>query len=199
MTSNWFFARNGQKIGPFTAHQIQQLAALGMVKPDDHLLEEGMAKWTAATALPWLTFTQGAQKYLLRLFGKDYGPYTVQQVRAALLSGRVPQDTPACPQNGKQWLPLKQLTEFQNSLATTVKLAEEPPPPSRIGGATMTREEAELYLAGKQGDSLAKLVFTLQGIRKRFADNPTMQEIIGKNIHDLLEIRERGNILKEVS
>lgn len=197
MTSNWFFARTSQKVGPFTVHQIQQLAALGMLTAADHLLEEGSSKWVAASSLPWLTFSQGSQKYLLRMFGKDYGPYTLQQVRAALLSSRVPRDTPARPQEGQQWRPLHLMTEFQHALATTVKTAEPAAPASRIGGATMTREEAELYLAGKQGDSLAKLVYTLQLIRKRFTDNPAMQEILDKNIHDLLDLREKGNILSE--
>lgn len=192
MANSWYFGRAGQKIGPFTTHQMQQLASLGMVKPEDHLLEEGVTKWVAATSLPWLTFSQGSQNYVLHLFGKEYGPYATQQVRAALLSGRVAPTTPARPEDGKQWLPLQQLTEFRNSLPTVIK---EPEAPSRVGGASMTREEAELYLAGKKGDSLARLVFVLQGIRKKFVNNPPMQELMGKNIHDLLEIREKGNIL----
>jgi GYF domain 2 len=192
MANNWFIGRNKEKIGPFTSHQIQQLASLGMVKAEDHLLEEGAAKWVAATSLPWLAFAQGAEQYVLTLFGKRYGPYTAQQVRVALLSGNISPDTPACPQNGKDWLPLRQMTEFCRSLPTTVKESDAP---SRVGGPTMSREEAELYIAGKHGDSLAKLVFTLQEIRKRFADNPGMQDLIGKNIRDLLEAREKGNLV----
>ena len=192
MAGNWFIGRNKQKIGPFTPHQIQQLASLGMVKAEDHLLEDGTAKWVPAPSLSWLAFSQGAERYLLTLFGKPYGPYTTQQVRVALLSGRISPDTPACPQSGTSWLPLRQMTEFSKSLPTTVKDSEAP---SRVGGATMSREEAELYMAGKHGDSIAKLVCTLQGIRKRFPDNPAMQELIGKNITDLLALRERENVV----
>jgi hypothetical protein len=191
MAGNWFIGRNKEKIGPFTAHQIQQLASLGMVKAEDHLLNDGVSKWVTATSLPWLVFTQDAEQYLLTLFGKTYGPYTPQQVRIALLSGRISPDTPGCPQGSKHWVPLRQMTEFCKSLPTTVKESEAP---SRVGGETMSREEAELYLAGKSGDSLAKLVCTLQGIRKRLSDNPTLQELIGKNIRDLLDMREKGNI-----
>jgi uncharacterized protein DUF4339 len=192
MASNWFFGRGGQKIGPFTAHQMQQLAALGMVKPEDHLLEDGATKWVGATTLTWLSFSRGNQQYFLNVSGKAYGPYTSQQVRAALLSGRLPPETPACPQGAKQWLPLQQMTEFRSSVPTAVKESEVP---SRIGGPTMTREEAELYLAGKRGDALARLVALLQDIRKRFMNNPSIQEVIGRNIRDLLELREKGNIV----
>jgi hypothetical protein len=191
MASNWYIGRNKQKIGPFTPHQIQQLASLGMVKAEDHLLEDGSDKWVGAKSLSWLAFTQGAEQYHLTLFGKPYGPYTTQQVRVALLSGNISPDTPACPKDGKHWLPLRQMTEFSKSLPTTVRESDAP---SRVGGAKMSREEAELYLAGKRGDSLAKLVVTLQDIRKRFSDNPSMQELIGKNIHDLLALREKENI-----
>jgi hypothetical protein len=194
MPNNWFLGRNGQKIGPFTQHQVQQLASLGMVKPEDHLLAEGSTKWIASSSLTWLATTQASQKYLLALFGKTYGPYTAQQVRGALLSGRIAPTTSACPHNSKQWTPLQEMSEFRHSVPTTVKESEAP---SRVGGGNMSREEAELYLAGKQGDSLARLVFTLQQMRKSYADNVSMQEIIGKNIADLLEIRESGSQLPE--
>ena len=189
MADNWYLGRNGQKIGPFSVHQIQQLASLGMVKAEDHLLAEGANKWVAAASLPWLVFTRDGNKYFLTLFGAVYGPYAAQQVRGALLSGRVPPTTPACPQGSTQWHALQDMSEFRHSVPTTVKESEAP---SRVGGAKMSREEAELYLAGKHGDSLAKLVFTLQQLRKKYADHASMQQIISKNIDDLLEIRESG-------
>jgi hypothetical protein len=194
MASEWYLGRNGQKIGPFSVHQIQQLASLGMVKSEDHLLAEGATKWVAATSLPWLAFTKDGNKYFLTLFGAVYGPYAAQQVRGALLSGRVAPTTPACPQGSTQWRPLQEMSEFRHSVPTTVKESEAP---SRVGGGTMTREEAELYLAGKHGDSLAKLVFTLQQMRKKYADHPSMQQILNKNIEDLLEIREGGARMPE--
>jgi hypothetical protein len=186
---SWYFGRNKEKIGPFTVHQIQQLASLGMVTAADHLLAEGSKTWVAATTLPWLRFSQGGEKYRLALFGKEYGPYTVQQIRAALLSGRISADAPARPQNGTRWIPVGQMSEFSNSLPTTVKEAEQS---SRVGGSDMSREEAEFYLAGKRGDSIAKLVFTLQQIRKRFSDNPAMTETINKSIADLIAFRSKG-------
>jgi hypothetical protein len=87
-----------------------------MVTAVDHLLEEGSKTWVAATALPWLRFSQGGEKYRLALFGKEPGPYTVQQICAALLSGRISADTSARPQNGTRWIPIGQMSELSNSL-----------------------------------------------------------------------------------
>jgi hypothetical protein len=130
------------------------------------------------------------------LFGSTYGPYTAQQIRGALLSGKIAPTTSACPQDTKQWRPLREMSEFCHALPTTVKESEAP---SSVDKATMTRSEAELYLAGKQGDSLAKLVFVLQQMRKRYAENPSMEQLISKNIADLLAIRESGARLLESS
>jgi hypothetical protein len=189
MANNWYLGKDGQRIGPFTVHQIQQLASLGLVKSEDHLLEEGVSRWVSAGSLSWLRFSRRSQKYNLSLFGTVYGPYTTEQVRGALLSGHIAPATPACLHDGKQWQPLRDMSEFRHSVPTTVKESDAP---SRVGGGTMTREEAELYLAGKHGDSLAKLVFLLQQMRKNYASNLSMQQIISKNIQDLLAIRESG-------
>jgi hypothetical protein len=196
MGSNWYLGRDGQKIGPFTAHQIQQLASLGMVKSEDHLLAEGAARWVAAASLAWIGFDKGGERYFLSLFGSTYGPYTAQQIRGALLSGKIAPTTPACPQDNKQWRPLREMSEFCHSVPTTVKESEAP---SSVDKATMSRSEAELYLAGKQGDSIAKLVFVLQQMRKRYGENPSMEQIISKNIADLLAIRESGARLLDSS
>jgi hypothetical protein len=196
MGSNWYLGKDGQKIGPFTAHQIQQLASLGMLKSEDHLLAEGATKWVAAASLPWIGFNRDGERYFLSLFGSTYGPYTAQQIRGAMLSGRIAPTTSACPQSTNQWRPLREMSEFCHSVPTTVKESEAP---SSVDRATMSRSEAELYLAGKQGDSIAKLVFVLQQMRKRYAENPSMQQIINKNIDDLLAIRESGKQLLESS
>ena len=51
MTTNWYIARNKQKFGPFTTHQLQQLAILGLVQFTEHVLAEGARKWVAVTSI----------------------------------------------------------------------------------------------------------------------------------------------------
>jgi hypothetical protein len=48
MVDRWYFARDGQQSGPFSAVQLLELAAGGQLQPQDLVWKEGMAKGVAA-------------------------------------------------------------------------------------------------------------------------------------------------------
>src|SRR5437899_6149789 len=50
----WFVARNKQKLGPYPASQLKQMAASGQLRPDDMVLREGEGKWTTAGSVKGL-------------------------------------------------------------------------------------------------------------------------------------------------
>ena len=52
--SNFYIARNGKQSGPFTSEQLTQMAASGMVSPDDQIAQQGGSKWVAASVVPGL-------------------------------------------------------------------------------------------------------------------------------------------------
>jgi hypothetical protein len=47
----WFAARKKEKLGPFSLKQLKQLASAGKLRSTDMLLEEGTAKWMAASVV----------------------------------------------------------------------------------------------------------------------------------------------------
>jgi DNA-directed RNA polymerase subunit RPC12/RpoP len=46
--SYWYYARDKQKLGPFSTEQMQQLAGAGVIQPTDMVLEEGTQRWLDA-------------------------------------------------------------------------------------------------------------------------------------------------------
>jgi hypothetical protein len=50
----WFYARNKQKLGPFSWEQFRTLASTGQLKPDDMVFQQGTQRWLAASAVPGL-------------------------------------------------------------------------------------------------------------------------------------------------
>jgi hypothetical protein len=54
MSERWYLAKNKQKTGPFTAAELQRLAARKELQPADMLWQQGTALWAPANSLPWL-------------------------------------------------------------------------------------------------------------------------------------------------
>jgi hypothetical protein len=52
--SQWFLARDKQKLGPYSSAQLRQLAAAGGLQPEDMIWREGEPKWIAARAIKGL-------------------------------------------------------------------------------------------------------------------------------------------------
>jgi hypothetical protein len=193
MASNWFIAYKGQKIGPFTLYQVRQLAAFHLVLPTDHVLEEGAARWVPAASLTWLNFAPVHQNFYVYASGHAHGPYDAEQIRAALMAGKIPPETLVCPQLEKeQWCQVQFLPEFQSSLPTMLDM---PRKTGKRGVKSLSKEEAELHLAGKRGDSLARLISSLLEMRRTHVGNENLLEIIDKNIQALKEKRAQGSVL----
>src|SRR5438477_3609456 len=54
MSSDWYYAKDGQQRGPFPETHVRQLAASGQLLPHDLVWHEGLADWVAAQSLPGL-------------------------------------------------------------------------------------------------------------------------------------------------
>src|SRR5262249_55110845 len=111
--AHWYIARNGQKVGPFTPAELRPMAHFGLLQPAEMIWTEGLAQWVEASTRAWLFPPAGQKRYWLALDGRTRGPYGVEQVRAALAGRQVTPETLACPEDGEQWQPLAQLTEFR--------------------------------------------------------------------------------------
>jgi hypothetical protein len=192
MTTNWYIARNKQKFGPFSTHQLQQLAILGLVKSTEHVLAEGASKWVPVTSIEGFFPPPPSEKrYWLSLHGKTQGPHAAEQIRVGLACRRLVPEILACPEGSQQWVPLGMMAEFQAFVPPTPRDSH-----AQLGlGSShldLSEEEADLHLAGKKGDMIARLISTLLDLRRKYKDNPSMVEIIEKNIEDLKAIRARG-------
>jgi hypothetical protein len=51
MGEQWYFARDGKRMGPFSFEQLQQMAASGIVVADDMLLRVGELQWSPARSV----------------------------------------------------------------------------------------------------------------------------------------------------
>jgi hypothetical protein len=177
---HWYVARNGQKVGPFSAAELRQLAAFHLLQRGEMLWTEGLTRWVEASSLAWLFPPDGQKRYWLHIGGKTRGPYAAEQIRAALAARQITPETQACPEDARTWAPLRQATEFRGY---------NPPPatPSqaRLMAGSLDADEAELYLAGRGGDALARLITTLQDLKKAHAANPTLAESLEKSIEVL--------------
>src|SRR5438552_10557228 len=79
----WFVARNGQKVGPFTPGELKQLADAGLLQPSEMIWTEGMSRWVEASQFAVLFPRAGQKRYWLSVGGLSRGPFLVDQVRAA--------------------------------------------------------------------------------------------------------------------
>jgi hypothetical protein len=192
MTTNWYIARNKQKFGPFSTNQLQQLAILGLVKSSDHVLAEGASKWVAVTSIEGIfPAEKDAKKYWLSVDGKAQGPHAAEQIRLGLACRRLAPETLACAEGSQQWTPLHNVAEF----VAFVPLSQRDSHAHLGLGSShldLTEEEAELHLAGKKGDMIARLISTLLDMKRKYSTNPSMVEIIDKNVEDLKGMRAKG-------
>ncbi|MCI0455464.1 MAG: DUF4339 domain-containing protein [Gemmataceae bacterium] len=50
----WYYARNGQAVGPVAFAELQRMASAGQLHPSDHVLQAGTQDWVAAGGVPGL-------------------------------------------------------------------------------------------------------------------------------------------------
>lgn len=81
MSENWFYAQNGQQIGPVTAEQIREAVGEGSLDHADLVWRDGMAQWTPIASIAELAGTVRAHgpatATLPRVTGLGY--YTPRQ------------------------------------------------------------------------------------------------------------------------
>lgn len=183
----WYIARNKEKVGPFSAGNLRQLAGYGLLKPGEYLWAEGAAKWVEAASVPGLFPAAGQKKYWLTLAGQTRGPYFPDQIRAGLTTRQFNFETQACVDGSNQWLPLGQIDEFKGYVPTPVS-----PSRAQLLTGSLEMEEAELHLAGKSGDALAKLISTLMDLKRNYAHNPILVESLEATIQALQARRDEA-------
>lgn len=61
MASNWHYARDGQRFGPFSSSQLQQLAAAKHLLRTDTVWREGMQEWQPAVSIKGLFSVQATE------------------------------------------------------------------------------------------------------------------------------------------
>jgi hypothetical protein len=162
---HWYIARNGHTLGPFTSVELEQLVPAGLLRPADRIWTEGLSQWVEAARFTALFPSAIRKQYWLSVAGKVLGPFVADQLREGLAARQINRDTLVCPERSTQWVPLEQLLEFRG--------LEEPTRSSRAcpPTGTLDAEQAELYLAGKAGDILAKLISNLLDLKKAHADH----------------------------
>jgi hypothetical protein len=183
----WYIARNKEKVGPFSAGNLRQLAGYGLLKPGEYLWAEGAAKWVEAASVPGLFPAAGQKKYWLAVAGQTRGPYFPDQIRAGLTTRQFNFDTKVCADGTSQWLPLGQIDEFKGYVPAPVS-----PSRAQLLTGSLEMEEAELHLAGKSGDALAKLISTLMDLKRNYAHNPNLVNSLESTIQTLQARREES-------
>ena len=68
----WYYARDGQQIGPYETADLQQLVASGTVRGDDLVWTDGMVDWQPAGQVPFLA--QSAPAYTPAPAAPAYAP-----------------------------------------------------------------------------------------------------------------------------
>src|SRR5438105_279432 len=149
MATQWYISRDRHKVGPFTVEEVKQLASLGLIRQTEFILSEGSRTWVAARSIFGLFPEDERKRFWLSFGGQVLGPFDRATIRDGVLSGRIPRDAHVCPEGTTQWVLLEQQAKFRDAVQT-----------SRDSGVVCTalsKEEAALHLAGKSGDSIAKL------------------------------------------
>jgi hypothetical protein len=156
-----------------------------LLQPEEHVWAEGTTKWVEARTLAGLFPQAGQKRYFLRIEGTTRGPYVAEQVHNGLSAGHFNLETLACQEGNTQWMPLFQVTEFRGFVPSPTS-----PSQAQLMLGTLEMEEASLYLAGKSGDALAKLITTLMDLQKTHADHPGLVEQLENSIQVLKAKRE---------
>jgi GYF domain 2 len=72
---SWFYASDGQQLGPYPEGQLRDLISRGMVRPDTLVWTEGMAGWQKAAEIPGLVPTGSGPPSIPQAGGPAIGGY----------------------------------------------------------------------------------------------------------------------------
>jgi hypothetical protein len=184
MSVRWYIARQQQKLGPFSAVQLKQLAECGFVQPREYVWVEGASKWVEANSVPGLFPAADETKYWLRVNGQTRGPYVPDQIEAGLTTRQFNMDTQVYSDKIKKWLPLSQVTELRDFVPGSVSHSQ-----AQLLASSLDLEEARLHLAGKEGDELAGLLSHLLDMRRTHENRPELVKSLDRSIALLKERR----------
>src|SRR5262249_4550205 len=115
------------------------------------------------------------------------GPYFPDQIRAGLTTRQFNFETKVCADGSSQWLTLAQIDEFKDFVPVPVS-----PSRAQLLTGSLEMEEAEIHLAGKGGDALAKLISNWRALKRNYANNPTLVESLDATIQALQSRREEA-------
>lgn len=181
----WFLHRNQKRIGPFSSYQLKQLAGCGFLSRTDLVMAQGTTRWVEADTVPGLFPSADARRFWVSHKGKTRGPYVIDQLRAGLAAGHWTADAQVWTDESGQVMRLGELPEFKEYKAPVVSQSQ-----ARLLTGSLELEEAALYLAGKQGDELARLMALLLELKRTHADNPTLVESFDRTLETLRARRE---------
>lgn len=66
MASQWYYTRNGDRMGPVDSRCLRRLAVAGRIGPEDLVWRDGMAGWAKANAIPGLLKDPTARQNLAK-------------------------------------------------------------------------------------------------------------------------------------
>jgi hypothetical protein len=181
----WFLARNQKRIGPFSSIQLQQLVSCGFLSRSDLVMAQGATKWVEAETIPGLFPSGDKRKFWVSYKGKTRGPYVLDQLRAGLAAEQWGLDAQVWTDESGQVMRLSDLPEFKDYAPPTVSRSQ-----AQLFTGSLEIEEASLYLAGKQGDELARLMALLMDLKRTHADNASLVESFDKTLEMLRARRE---------
>lgn len=185
--ARWYIARSNEKVGPFSAVELQQMARFGLLQPSEHIWVEGSSKWMLASSVPTLFSPPAQRKYWLLLAGQTRGPFIAEQIRAGLNAHQFTLETHACADEARQWMPLSELPEFRDFKLETAPLTASR---AQYLVGLLEFEEVALHMAGKSGDELAKLMSLFMDLKRNCAANPALVANLDETIAQLRTKRE---------
>ncbi len=129
----WFCRIGGAQLGPFLPHQMQRMAQVGAIRPEELVRPGTRNEWFRASSIKGLTFaSSGTRWWWLARDHKSAVPCGEAKLAELLETEAVEPTTVACPTGGDHWKPLYQWPVFAAfSRVAAWKVAEEtlPPPP----------------------------------------------------------------------
>lgn len=118
MAGEWYYARNGQQVGPLTFEQLRQLAGNGQLQKQDLVWSEGMTNWVTAETIEGLfpvpfssTATSGAQWFYAR-GSEQVGPFELSQLQQMAQSGQLQQTDLVWTEGMEQWSPAQTVPQL---------------------------------------------------------------------------------------
>jgi ribosomal protein S27AE len=103
MVDQWYFARDGQTSGPFSAVRLQELAAAGTIRPADGVWKDGMTTRVAASRVAKL-FAAPAVPVPPAGPAAPSRPPSLQPAALVVAARPPPGPTPAEPSTMTEWL-----------------------------------------------------------------------------------------------